>query len=176
MHRIALLAAAFALAACSARSPWAGGSAKSPVATPETEATDVAVVGTAPAAAGESGEAVATTPSTPAKYSWQAKKESEESTETKQPATGAPTDETRARILALRLESGMLAFARKEKPDDGAFLQITKGDKALLIRVLRSDDTMTVADIPAGQDPAKTPTLEVGDEVGCGTPSDLPPQ
>lgn len=173
MHRIALLAAAFALAACSARSPWAGGSAKSPVATPET---DVAVVGTAPAAAGESGEAVVTTPSTPAKYSWQAKKESEESTEAKQPATGAPTDETRARILALRLESGMLAFARKEKPDDGAFLQITKGDKALLIRVLRSDDTMTVADIPAGQDPAKTPTLEVGDEVGCGTPSDLPPQ
>ncbi|MFZ9200899.1 MAG: hypothetical protein ACO23N_00520 [Opitutales bacterium] len=179
MHRIALLAAAFALAACSARSPWAGGSAKSPVATPETEAADVAVVGTAPAApaaAGESGEAVAATPAAPAKYSWQVKKEGEETAEAKQPATGAPADETRARILALRLESGMLAFTRKEKPDDGAFLQLTKGDKALLIRVLRSDDTMTVADIPAGQDPAKTPTLEVGDEVGCGTPSDLPPQ
>ena len=171
MHRIALLAAAIALAACSARSPWAGGSAKPPVSTPETEAPAVAA---APAASGENAAA----PAAPgaAKYSWQAKKEGEATDEAKKPSTGAPSDETKARILALRPESGMLAFARKEKPDDGSFLQLTKGDKALLIRVLRSDDTMTVADIPAGQDPAKTPALEVGDEVSCGTPSDLPPQ
>lgn len=126
-----------------------------------------------------SGEAAAVaTPAAPGatKYSWQAKKDGEVAAETKKPATGAPSDETKARILALRPESGMLAFARKEKPEDGSFLQLTKQDKALLIRVLRSDDTMTVADIVSGQDPAKTPALEVGDEVACGTPSDLPPQ
>lgn len=176
MQRIALLAAALALAACSARSPWAGGSAKAPVVTPETEAP--AVTATPAVETTENAAAPAAAPATAgaAKYSWQAKKEGEVAVESKKIETGPPSDETKARILAVRTESGLLAFARKEKADDGSFLQLTKGDKALLVRVLRSDDTMTVADIVSGQDPAKTPTLEKGDEVACGTPSDLPPQ
>lgn len=167
MHRIALLAAAFALAACSARSPWAGGSAKAPVATPESEPAAVA----APAAQGSTSAPGA------AKYSWQANKEATTEAAAK-PLTGAPNDETKARILAIRPEQGLIGFTRKEKPDDGAFLQLTKTDqgKALLIRVIRSGDDMTIADIVSGQDPAKIPTLEVGDEVLCGTPSDLPSQ
>lgn len=173
MHRIALLLAAFALAACSSRSPWAGGSAKAPVETPES------IPAPAPAVAAQEGGAPVA-PAAPAagtsKYSWQAKKDAESETTTTKPATGAPADETKARILALRPEAGLLAFVRKEKPEEGAFLQLTKGEKALLVRVVRSDDTMTTADIIAGQDPAKTPTIEVGDEVICGTPSDLPAQ
>lgn len=170
MQRIALLFTALALAACSSRSPWAGGSAKAPVATPESEPAAVAVVPAAPAEAGAAAPAAGAS-----KYSWQAKKET--ATEAAaQPATGAPNDETKARILALRLDHGLLAFVRKEKPDEGTFLQLTKADKALLVRVVRSDDTMTTADVIAGQDPAKTPALEVGDEVLCGPPSDLPPQ
>lgn len=169
MQRLALLAAAFALAACSSRSPWAGGSAKTPVATPESQP--------APAAATEPAAPAATPAATGGgKYSWQVKKEADGEAAAVKPATGAPADEAKARILALRPESGLIAFIRKEKPDEGAFLQLTKGDKALLIRVVRSDDNMTTADIVAGQDPAKVPTLEVGDEVICGTPSDIPPQ
>lgn len=170
MQRIALFLTALALAACSSRSPWAGGSAKAPVATPESE-----TVAVAPAAPTEEGAVAPAAPVGATKYSWQAKKETEAEAAV-QPATGAPNDETKARILALRLDHGLLAFVRKEKPDEGSFLQLTKGDKALLIRVVRSDDTMTTADVIAGQDPAKTPTLEVGDEVLCGPPSDLPPQ
>lgn len=171
MHRIALLAAALALAACSSRSPWAGGSAKEPVATPETERAPVAAVETTPAAVAQPAPAAGA-----AKYSWQAKKDGEGQSAAAQPATGAPADESKARVLALRPESGLIAIVRKEKPEEGAFLQLTKGEKALLIRVVRSDDTMTTADIVGGQDPAKVPALEVGDEVICGAPSDLPPQ
>lgn len=169
MHRIAFLAAGLALAACSARSPWAGGSARAPVATPESEPGFVAAPAADPASTSASG--------TP-KYSWQSKKEGAAEAAVAKPATGAPSDETKARILALRPEHGLIGFARKEKPDDGSFLQLTKTEqgKALLVRVIRSDADMTIADIVAGQDPAKTPTLEVGDEVLCGTPSDLPPQ
>lgn len=170
MQRIAILFTALTLVACSSRSPWAGGSAKAPVATPESE--PAAVV---PAAPAEEGAAAPAPAAGAAKYSWQAKKESANEAAA-QPATGAPNDETKARILALRLDHGLLAFVRKDKPDEGSFLQLTKADKALLVRVVRSDDTMTTADVIAGQDPAKTPTLEVGDEVLCGPPSDLPPQ
>jgi len=170
MQRIALVLTALALAACSSRSPWAGGSAKAPVATPESEPSTVAAT---PAATPAEGAAAA--PAGATKYSWQAKKD-ESAEAAAKPDTGAPNDETKARILALRLDHGLLAFARKDKPDEGSFLQLTKGDKALLVRVVRSDDVMTTADVIAGQDPAKTPTLEVGDEVLCGPPSDLPPQ
>lgn len=171
MHRIALLLAVAALAGCSARSPWAGGSAKAPVATPESE--PAAVAPAAPEVVADGGAAPA---ATGGKYSWQAKKEAAAENPQAVPATGAPNDETKARILALRLDHGLIAFTRKEKPEEGAFLQLTKGDKALLIRVIRSDDTMTTADIIAGQDPAKIPTFEVGEEVVCGSPADLPPQ
>lgn len=179
MQRIALLAAALALAACNSRSPWAGGSAKPPVATPETSVPVAAAPTHAPAPAPEPAATTtpAPAPAAPAaKYSWQAKEKAAAETAASKPATGAPTDESKVRILALRLESGLLAFVRKEKPDDGAFLQLTKGDKALLVRVVRSDDIMTTADIVAGQSPEKVPALEVGEEVVCGTPSDLPPQ
>lgn len=174
MQRIALLAAALALAACSARSPWAGGSAKAPVATPESAPLPVAAP--APEAAATEPQPGAPVAGTGAKYSWQVAKKEAAAEAVAKPATGAPADETKARILALRPEHGLIGFIRKEKPDDGAFLQLTKNDKALLVRVIRSDADMTTADIIAGQDPAKTPLLEVGDEVACGTPSDLPPQ
>lgn len=171
MHRIAFLAAALALAACSARSPWAGGSAKAPVATPESVSSPAAT----PAPVATEGAPVA---SGTGKYSWQVAKEGAAEAAAAKPLTGAPNDETKARILAIRLDQGLIGFARKEKPDDGSFLQLTKTEqgKALLIRVIRSDADMTLADIVSGQDPAKVPTLEVGDEVLCGTPSDLPPQ
>lgn len=170
MQRIALLAAAFALAACSSRSPWAGGAAKPPVATPESAAP----IAAAPAV--EQGAAPAAPAAGAAKYSWQAKEKAGAETTAAEGKSGPPNDETKVRILALRPESGLLAFARKEKPEDGAFLQLTKGDKALLVRVVRSDDVSTTADIVAGQDPAKTPALEVNEEVICGAPADLPPQ
>ncbi len=186
MQRIALLTAALFLTACSSRSPWAGGSAKAPVPTPEdskpvAEAvanveTPVAAPAPAPAEANEATPAPVT-PTLGRKYSWQAKS-AEVPTDTgvavAKPATGAPNDETKARILAVRLDQGLIAFVRKEKPDAGTFLQLTKADKALLVRVIRSDDNSSIADIIAGQDPTKTPVFELNEEVLCGTPSDLP--
>ena len=184
MQRIALLAAALFLAACSSRSPWAGGSAKAPVPTPEDVKPEVAAVANveAPAPAPAPAEVAEGTPApvTPTlgrKYSWQAKSAEvpvDTGVAVAKPATGAPNDETKARILAVRLDQGLIAFVRKEKPDAGTFLQLTKADKALLVRVIRSDDNSSIADIIAGQDPTKTPVFELNEEVLCGTPSDLP--
>jgi hypothetical protein len=184
MQRIALLTAAFFLTACSSRSPWAGGSAKAPVPTPEDAKPAVEAVANAeaPVAAPAPAEANEAAPAPVAptlgrKYSWQAKSAevpTDAGVAVAKPATGAPNDETKARILAVRLDQGLIAFIRKEKPDAGTFLQLTKADKALLVRVIRSDDNSSIADIIAGQDPAKTPVFELNEEVLCGTPSDLP--
>ncbi len=184
MQRIAILTAALFLAACSTRSPWAGGSAKAPVPTPEDvkpAPEAVANVETpAPAPAPAEGTEATAAPAAPVsgrKYSWQAKSAevpADAGVAVAKPATGAPNDETKARILAVRLEQGLIAFIRKEKPDAGTFLQLTKADKALLVRVIRSDDNSSIADIISGQDPAKTPVFELNEEVFCGTPSDLP--
>jgi hypothetical protein len=180
MQRIAILTAALFLAACSTRSPWSGGSAKAPVPTPEDvqpAAEAVANVETPAPAEPTEATAAPTAPVSGRKYSWQAKSAevpAEASVVVAQAATGAPNDETKARILAVRLEQGLIAFVRKEKPDAGTFLQLTKADKALLVRVIRSDDNSSIADIVSGQDPAKTPVFELNEEVFCGTPSDLP--
>ena len=187
MQRIAFLAAALFLTACSSRSPWAGGSAKAPVPTPEDAkpapeaVANAEVTPAAPTPAPAEATEAAPAPNTPVlgrKYSWQAKSAEPAvesgTTVAAKPATGAPNDETKARILAVRLDQGLIAFIRKEKPDAGTFLQLTKGDKALLVRVIRSDDNSSIADIIAGQDPTKTPVFELNEEVVCGTPSDLP--
>lgn len=169
MNRLALLVASLALVACTGRSPWAGGSAKSPA--PEARPAPTAEAA-APAPAAE-GEAAA--PSAPvAKYSWD-KKEAEAAPAV-QVDTGAPEDATKCRILALRPEHGLIAFAIKEKPADGATLQLTKGDKAVLIRVIRSDDNSTIADILSGQKLDNMPKFELLEEVLCGAPTDLPVQ
>ena len=79
-------------------------------------------------------------------------------------------------VLALKPEHGLIAIALKEKPADGTTLQLTKGDKAVLIRVIRSDENSTIADILSGQDLSKMPTFELLEEVLCGAPADLPVQ
>ena len=161
MTRLALLVASLALVACSGTSPWAGGSAKS---TP-TESLEVTPVAPTEGAA----------PETP-RYSWQKQEKTDSAAEANK--DGAPEDETKARILLVRPEHALIAIVLKHKPDDGALLQLTKGGEAILIRVIRSDDKMTIADILASQDPAKLrkflDSLESGDEVLCGAPADMP--
>lgn len=171
MNRLALLVASLALVACSGRSPWAGGSAKSPDA--EVQPVEPAAPAAEPVAGAPAGEGAAPAPS--AKYSWDKQKEAS-AEPAAQPKTGAPDDASKCRILALKPEHGLIAFAIKEKPADGTTLQLTKGDKAVLIRVIRSDDNSTIADILSGQDLSKMPTFELLEEVLCGAPADLPVQ
>lgn len=176
MNRFALLVASLALVACSGRSPWAGGSAKSfdtqPVAVTPAPAT------TAPADSAAVGGTEATAPvAEEARYSWQKKAASEGAPATEAKAlTGAPEDSNRCRILAVRPEHGLIAFVIKDKPADGSTLQLTKGDRAILIRVIRSDENSTIADILSGQDLSKMPAFEISEEVLCGAPADLPIQ
>lgn len=55
---------------------------------------------------------------------------------------------------------------RADKADVGAKLQLTKGDKALTVEVLKADEKITVVGILAGQ---QTVINFVPDEeVGCG--------
>jgi len=172
MNRLALLVASLALVACTGRSPWAGGSAKSPepVAQPAPAETPVAEVAPTPA-----GDAAATPAPGAPRYSWDKQKEAEAQPDVKV-ATGAPDDVSKCRIVALKPEHGLIAIALKEKPADGTTLQLTKGDKAVLIRVIRSDENSTIADILSGQDLSKMPTFELLEEVLCGAPADLPVQ
>lgn len=168
MNRLALLVASLALVACSTgRSPWAGGSAKSPVYEDQPAAA-------APVEGQAAAEGEAPAPAAP-KYSWDKQKEAE-AAPAAEVKTGAPEDASRCRILALRPEHGLIAFAIKDKPSDGTTLQLTKGDKGVLIRVIRSDDNSTIADILSGQDLSKMPTFELLEEVLCGPPTDLPVQ
>lgn len=177
MNRLALLVASLALVACSGRSPWAAGSAKSPDAKSEeapAAAKPAEVAEATPAAPAEAGAAAPAAPAAP-RYSWQ-KKVDGEVAPVAQPKTGAPDDATKCRIVALNPEHGLIAFAIKEKPADGTTLQLTKGDRAVLIRVIRSDDNSTIADILSGQDLSKMPSFELLEEVLCGAPTDLPVQ
>jgi hypothetical protein len=176
MNRFALLVASLALVACSGRSPWAGGSAKSfdpkPVASAPAPATP------ASAELNAVGGSEATVPvAEEARYSWQKKAATEDAPSTEAKAlTGAPEDSNKCRILAVRPEHGLIAFAIKDKPADGSTLQLTKGDRAVLIRVIRSDENSTIADILSGQDLSKMPAFEISEEVLCGAPADLPIQ
>ncbi len=172
MIRLALLVASMALVACTGRSPWAGGSAKSPDPAAQPAPAPAPVAEAAPAPAGETAAAPA--PAAP-RYSWEKQRESEAQPAAKV-ATGAPEDASKCRIVALKPEHGLIAIAIKEKPADGATLQLTKGDKAVLIRVIRSDDNSTIADILSGQDLSKMPAFELLEEVLCGAPTDLPVQ
>lgn len=173
MNRLALLVASLALVACSTgRSPWAGGSAKSPVA--EVQPAPAPAPAAEPVAGAPAGEA-APAPAA-AKYSWDKQKEAEGAAPATAVKTGAPEDASKCRIVALKPEHGLIAIALKEKPADGATLQLTKGDKAVLIRVIRSDDNSTIADILSGQDLSKMPSFELLEEVLCGAPADLPVQ
>jgi len=172
MIRLALLVASMALVACTGRSPWAGGSAKSPDPVAQPAPAPAPVAEAAPAPAGETAAAPA--PAAP-RYSWEKQRDSEAQPAAKV-ATGAPEDASKCRIVALKPEHGLIAIAIKEKPADGATLQLTKGDKAVLIRVIRSDDNSTIADILSGQDLSKMPAFELLEEVLCGAPTDLPVQ
>ncbi len=162
MTRLALLVASLALVACAGSSPWAGGSAQSshdagPDLTPA-----------APAPEGAANQAP--------RYSWQ--KEEAPAAAQEAPKDGAPEDETKARVQAKRPEHALIALALKNKPEPGTTLQLTKNGEAILVKVVRSDDKTTIADILAVQDPAKLrkflDALEPGDEVLCGPPADLP--
>ena len=165
MTRLALLVASLALVACAGSSPWAGGSART---SPASTGPDLTPVAPAPAPEG-------TEPETP-RYSWQ----KEESTQAVQeaPKDTAPDDETKARVQAKRPEHALIALALKNKPEPGTTLQLTKSGEAILVKVVRSDDKTTIADILAVQEPAKLrkflDALEPGDEVLCGPPADLP--
>lgn len=173
MNRLVLLVASLALVACTGRSPWAGGSAKSPVA--EVQPAPAVVPAAEPVAGTPAGEGAAPAPAA-AKYSWEKQKEAEGAAPAAAVKTGAPDDSSKCRILALKPEHGLIAFAIKDKPADGTTLQLTKGEKAVLIRVIRSDDNSTIADILSGQDLSKMPTFELLEEVLCGAPADLPVQ
>lgn len=162
MTRLALLVASLALVACAGSSPWAGGSAQS------TETSTGPDLTPATPAEGAGNQAP--------RYSWQKTETTEAAPEVAK--DGAPEDETKARIQAKRPEHALIALALKNKPEAGATLQLTKNGEAILVKVIRSDDSSTIADILAVQDPAKLrkflDTLEVGDEVLCGPPADLP--
>ncbi len=162
MTRIALLVASLALVACAGSSPWAGGSAQS---TPESTGPDLTPTAPAEGAAAEAP-----------RYSWQKTETTEAAPEA--PKDGAPDDESKARIQAKRPEHALIALALKNKPEPGTTLQLTKNGEAILVKVVRSDDKTTIADILAVQDPNKLrkflDALEPGDEVLCGPPADLP--
>lgn len=162
MTRLALLVASLALVACAGSSPWAGGSAQSTPASSGPDLTPTAPV------EGSGNQAP--------RYSWQKTEGAETAQEA--PKDGPPEDETKARIQAKRPEHMLIAIALKTKPEAGTTLQLTKGGEAILVKVVRSDDKTTIADILAVQDPAKLrkflETLEPGDEVLCGPPADLP--
>ncbi len=162
MTRLALLVASLALVACAGSSPWAGGSAQS---SPESTGPDLT-----PAAPAEG------TGSQAPRYSWQKADPTETTQEA--PKDSAPEDETKARVLAKRPEHALIALAMRNKPEPGTTLQLTKSGEAILVKVVRSDDKTTIADILAVQDPSKLrkflDSLEAGDEVLCGPPADLP--
>jgi len=162
MTRLALLVASLALVACAGSSPWAGGSAQS---SPDSTGPDLT-----PTAPAES------TGDQAPRYSWQKDQSAQAPQEA--PKDTAPEDESKARVLAKRPEHALIALALKNKPEPGATLQLTKAGEAILVKVVRSDDKTTIADILAVQDPAKLrkflDTLEPGDEVLCGPPADLP--
>ena len=164
MTRLALLVASLALVACAGSSPWAGGSAQSS----RDAGPDLTPAPAAPAPEGSAGQAP--------RYSWQ--KEETATTAEEAPKDGAPEDETKARVQAKRPEHALIALALKNKPEPGTTLQLTKNGEAILVKVVRSDDKTTIADILAVQDPAKLrkflDSLEAGDEVLCGPPADLP--
>lgn len=162
MSRLTLLLASLTLAGCAGSSPWAGGSAQ----TVESEVTPA--VATAPV----EGEA-ADQP----RYSWQ-RQEQGTAPAAEEAKKDAPEREGYARIQAIRPEHALIALAIKPKPEDGTTLQLSKETEAILIKVVRSDDTTTIADILPIQDPAKLrkflDSLEPGDEIQCGVPVDVP--
>lgn len=170
MSRLALVLASLSLAGCAGSSPWAGGSAQSGA----SEVTPpVATAPVAPSAPVE-GEG---TPTEAPRYSWQ-KKEQTEAASPDAPKTGAPERDGYVRVQAIRPEHALIALAFKQKPDDGATLQLTKESDAILIRVVRSNDETTIADILPVQNPAKLRKfldgLTPGDEVLCGAPAEGP--
>lgn len=162
MTRLALLVASLALVACAGNSPWAGGSAQSSSGSTGPDLT--------PSAPAES------TGGQSPRYSWQKDEAAQAPQEA--PKDTAPEDETKARVQAKRPEHALIALALKTKPEPGTTLQLTKNGEAILVKVVRSDDKTTIADILAVQDPAKLrkflDALEPGDEVLCGPPADLP--
>lgn len=162
MSRLALILASLSFLGCAGSSPWAGGSAQS-VQSEVTPPTATAPV--------EGAQAEAP------RYSWQ-KKEPIEAAAPEAPQTGASDREGYVRVQAVRPEHALIALSFKQKPDDGTTLQLTKESDAILIRIVRSDDTTTIADILPVQNPAKLRKfldgLTPGDEILCGAPADVP--
>lgn len=77
----------------------------------------------------------------------------------------APADAGKAVVVSFNQQQGLIALMRSEKAEVGSKLQLTKGDKALLVEVLQVGDTVTVVGIVAGQ--ATSLRFYAQEEVGC---------
>ena len=82
---------------------------------------------------------------------------------------GAPVaaveDATKARIISVREDLGLIAFARNEKPEVKTHLRLEKEGKSLEVEVIKTDDQQIVVGIVPNQQNALRFT--VGEVVGC---------
>lgn len=115
-------------------------------------------------------EPVAVTSSAEVKFSWENGSTSA-TTATAAVNLEAPKDATKARILEIRDDSGLLAIAQVEKPAVKSRLQIIKDNKVLLVEVASVNEAQIVVNIVPHQ--LKRPELYIGDEVIC-TPAPTP--
>ncbi|MCX6919913.1 MAG: hypothetical protein NTX20_01115 [Verrucomicrobia bacterium] len=82
---------------------------------------------------------------------------------------GAPVaaveDASKARIVSVREDLGLIAFARTEKPEVKTHLRLEKEGKSLEVEVIKTDDQQVVVGIVPNQSNAVKFT--VGEVVGC---------
>jgi hypothetical protein len=78
-------------------------------------------------------------------------------------APAAAADNTRASVIAVRADLGLVELSRTEKENPKTRLQLTKGGKNIVVEVIKADEKSTVTGIVAG--PGNAPELKAGDEV-----------
>ncbi len=82
---------------------------------------------------------------------------------------GAPVaaveDASKARIISVREDLGLIAFARTEKPEVKTHLRLEKEGKSLEVEVIKTDDQQIVVGIVPNQQNALRFTA--GEVVGC---------
>ena len=76
-----------------------------------------------------------------------------------------PEDATKARIISVRADLGLIAFERTEKPEVKTHLRLEKEGKSLEVEVIKTDDQQVVVGIVPNQPSALKFT--VGEVVVC---------
>lgn len=80
-------------------------------------------------------------------------------------AVAAVEDASKVRIISVREDLGLIAFARAEKPEVKTHLRLEKEGKSLEVEVIKTDDQQIVVGIVPNQLSALKFT--VGEVVGC---------